>query len=107
MAKLYRPTYRKCIGGKMVEKRTAKWYAKVKLNGKRKAVPLATDKRASEIMLADLLRQEAMGQVGAVDPAWTLSDPRLASLVAAWPTLPEAVRAALCEIATATQRRAA
>lgn len=24
MAKLYRPTYRKCVGGKMVEKRTAK-----------------------------------------------------------------------------------
>lgn len=68
MAKLYRPTYRKCVGGKMVEKRTAKWYAKVKLNGKRKAIPLTTDKRASEIMLADLLRQDAMGSVGAVDP---------------------------------------
>lgn len=35
------------------------------------------------------------------------SDPRLASLVAAWPTLPEAVRAALCELVAATQRRAA
>ncbi|TXH18695.1 MAG: hypothetical protein E6R03_01750 [Hyphomicrobiaceae bacterium] len=68
MAKLYRPTYRKCVGGKVVEKQTAKWYAKVKINGKRKAIPLTTDKRASEIMLADMLRQEAMGQVGAVDP---------------------------------------
>lgn len=29
MAKLYRPTYRKCVGGKMVEKRTAKWYAAI------------------------------------------------------------------------------
>lgn len=68
MAKLYRPTYRKLVGGKMVEKRTAKWYAKVKIGGKRKAIPLTTDKRASEIMLADLLRQDAMGSVGAVDP---------------------------------------
>ena len=34
-------------------------------------------------------------------------DPRLASLVAAWPTLPDAVRAALCDLASNFSRRAA
>lgn len=35
------------------------------------------------------------------------TDPRLASLVAAWPTLPDAVRAALCDLASNFSRRAA
>lgn len=60
MARVYRPTYRKFVGGQWVTKRYAKWYAKVMVNGVRKAVPLTTDKRASEIMLADLLKREAM-----------------------------------------------
>lgn len=84
MAKLYRPTYRKCIGGKWIEKRTSKWYAKVKLNGKRKAIPLTTDKRASEIMLADLLRQDAMGSVGAVDPFAAAARVPLSQHLADW-----------------------
>lgn len=44
----------------------------------------------------------AGAESGAID-----NDPRLASLVAAWPTLPDAVRAALCDLVAATQRKAA
>lgn len=84
MARVYRPTYRKFVGGQWVTKRYAKWYAKVMVNGVRKAVPLTTDKRASEIMLADLLKREAMGQAGAVDPFAACSRVPLSKHLADW-----------------------
>lgn len=84
MARVYRPTYRKFVGGQWVTKRYAKWYAKVMVNGVRKAVPLTTDKRASEIMLADLLKREAMGQAGAVDPFAACSRVSLTQHLADW-----------------------
>ncbi len=84
MPKIYRPTYRKRVDGMWITRKTAKWYAKIIVGGRRKAVPLTTDKRASEIMLADLLRNAAMGRAGAVDPFAAASRTPLSQHLADW-----------------------
>lgn len=68
MPKLFRPSYTKIVNGVKVTKQNAKWYCKMKVNGKWKPVPLAVNKRAAEIMYGNLLKDAELGRLGAVDP---------------------------------------
>lgn len=55
-------------GARKVKEESAKWYACWKEGKKQVRIPLATDKEASQAMLADLLRNKARGKAGLVDP---------------------------------------
>jgi integrase len=55
-------------GAKRVTRKSAKWYACWKEGTKQVRVPLATDKSASQAMLADLLRNKERGKAGVLDP---------------------------------------
>jgi integrase len=55
-------------GAVKVREKSAKWYACWKEGGRQIRVPLATDKSASQTMLADLLRDKERGRAGMIDP---------------------------------------
>ena len=66
--RLYRPVYTRIIGGKPTTRKASKWYARIKIDGRWRAVPLSPDKRASEIMAAELLRKHEIERAGGSDP---------------------------------------
>ena len=55
-------------GAKKVKERSTVWYGQYKVNGKWKRVPLYTDKQASDVRLAELVKAEERGEVGLVNP---------------------------------------
>ncbi len=55
-------------GAKKVKERSTVWYAQYKHDGKWKREPLFTDKSASAVRLAELVKAEARGEVGLVNP---------------------------------------
>jgi integrase len=57
-------------GAKKVKKRASKWYGQYKdpQKGKYVRVPLFTDKEASRVKLAEIVKSLARGEVGLVDP---------------------------------------
>src|SRR5262245_11123460 len=55
-------------GAKKVKERSTVWYGQYKVNGKWKRVPLFTDKKASSVRLAELVKAEERGEVGLVNP---------------------------------------
>ena len=55
-------------GAKRVKRKSAKWYACWYEGKKQVRVPLATDKSASQAMLADLLRNKERALAGVIDP---------------------------------------
>ncbi len=55
-------------GVKKVKERSTVWYAQYKREGKWKREPLFTDKSASAVRLAELVKAEARGEVGLVNP---------------------------------------
>jgi integrase len=55
-------------GATKIREKSAKWYACWKDGWKQVRVPLATDKAASQSMLADLLREGERGRAGMLDP---------------------------------------
>jgi len=55
-----------------------KWYARIKVNGKWKKVPLSTDKRAALKKLADMTTRIERGTVGLLDPYETTKKAKVA-----------------------------
>jgi hypothetical protein len=55
-------------GAKKVRERSTVWYAQYKVGRKWKRVPLYTDKQASTVGLAELVRAQERGEVGLVNP---------------------------------------
>lgn len=56
-------------GARKVKERTTKWYAQLTgCDGKRRRIPLCTDKAAARQMLAALEREIEMGKAGVLDP---------------------------------------
>lgn len=55
-------------GAKKVKERSTVWYAQYKQAGKWKREPLFTDKSASNVRLAELVKAEERGEVGMVNP---------------------------------------
>lgn len=55
-------------GAKKVKERSTGWYGQYKVKGKWKRVPLYTDKQASNVRLAELVKQEERGEVGLINP---------------------------------------
>lgn len=55
-------------GAKKVKEESSKWYCCYRIGRKQVRIPLATDKEASQVMMADHLRQRERGQAGMVDP---------------------------------------
>lgn len=80
--RLYRPTYTRFVNGKRKTRLSSKWYCRIKVNGRWRAVPLSPDKRASEIMAADLLRKHELERAGGTDPHGPAANVPLAGHVA-------------------------
>jgi integrase len=55
-------------GAKKVKERSTVYYGQYKVRGKWKRVPLFTDKQASSVRLAELVKAEERGEVGLVSP---------------------------------------
>lgn len=55
-------------GAKKIKERSTVWYGQYKENGKWKRVPLYTDKGASSVRLAELVKGVERGDVGMVNP---------------------------------------
>jgi integrase len=55
-------------GAKKVKERSTVWYGQFKENGEYKRVPLFTDKTASSVRLAELVRGVERGEVGLINP---------------------------------------
>lgn len=56
-------------GARKVKERSAKWYGQYKdLEGRRRRVPLCTDKAAARQMLAAIEREVQLGRAGVIDP---------------------------------------
>jgi integrase len=80
MAKLYHPTYTDKKTGE--RKKLKKWY--VCLNGRE--IPLSTNRRAAEVMLAKLLEKAELGKAGLIDPFERYRNTPLADHLASWET---------------------
>src|SRR5262245_485335 len=55
-------------GAKKLKERSKVWYGQDKVNGRWKREPLYTDKQASSVRLAELVKAEERGEVGLVNP---------------------------------------
>jgi integrase len=55
-------------GAKKVRERSTVWYGQIKVNGKYKRVPLFSDKEASRVRLAEMVKDVERGEVGLVRP---------------------------------------
>src|SRR4051812_10370823 len=53
-------------GAKRIKERSTVWYGQYKVNGKWQRVPLFTDKSASAVRLAELVKGEERGEAGLV-----------------------------------------
>jgi hypothetical protein len=70
MARLFRPVYKGIDPetGQQTERRSEKWYADYRdADGKRRRVPLSTDKASSQARLAEILRTVERQKAGIVD----------------------------------------
>ena len=65
--RLYHARYTRIVNGQRKTRLSSKWYCRIKIGGRWRAVPLSRDKRASEIMAADLLRKHELDRVGGTD----------------------------------------
>jgi integrase len=55
-------------GATKAKEKSTVWYGQYKVNGKWKCVPLFTDKQASRVRLAELVKAEERGEVGLINP---------------------------------------
>jgi site-specific recombinase XerD len=72
MGSLYRPTYNETDPetGERSTRRSDKWYADYRdSDGKRRRLPLSTDKAAAQAMLTDILRTVERQKAGLIDKA--------------------------------------